>query len=127
MNPKGSGSSIVAPLQECPVKSTDDGCANNNSHWTKSQEEDAAIGRIIGNRYKILAKIGAGAFGVIYEGVDAMAGTSIAIKIEPKGIKVRQLAYEAQVYRELHGICKFLFMNWARGLYFSFTYFSVID
>ena len=77
----------------------------SDKRWSdKSHEDENYLGRLIGNRFKIVAKIGAGAFGTIFSGTDIMTNSPVAIKIEPKTIKVRQLAYEAHVYREIQGI-----------------------
>jgi serine/threonine protein kinase len=57
----------------------------------------------INRRYKLGKRIGAGAFGEIYEGSDE-SGNTVAIKLEQKGCEYPQLRYESRIYHELQGI-----------------------
>ncbi|KAM0682790.1 hypothetical protein MDAP_002025 [Mitosporidium daphniae] len=114
MIPKGSASlnpEMSSPINEESVQTIEAGeasaalAATSDKHWNeKPQREGCCLGRLIGNRFKVVAKIGAGAFGTIFSGTDIVTSSPIAIKIEPKAIKVRQLAYEAHVYREIQGV-----------------------
>ncbi|KNE69710.1 CK1/CK1/CK1-D protein kinase [Allomyces macrogynus ATCC 38327] len=58
---------------------------------------------LIGNKYRIGRKIGAGSFGDIYLGTNIMNGEEVAIKLENVKAKHPQLEYEARVYRALAG------------------------
>ena len=54
----------------------------------------------IGGKYKIIRKIGKGAYGQIFLGANTLTAEEIAIKIEPT-IKESQCLYESKIYRIL--------------------------
>lgn len=56
-----------------------------------------------GGRYKLINKIGSGAFGDIYLGQSLQTGSEVAIKLEPVNTKFPQLAYEYKLYKIFHG------------------------
>lgn len=53
---------------------------------------------LLGGRFKIGQKIGRGAFGAIYRGIDLLTLQKVAVKLEPARTKQPQLEYEARVY-----------------------------
>lgn len=59
---------------------------------------------LIGNKYKILEKIGSGSFGTIYRGENIRNQEIVAIKVEPIHPHVKLLKNETTVYQYLRGI-----------------------
>jgi serine/threonine protein kinase len=57
----------------------------------------------VARKFRVGPKIGSGAFGEIYGGVNVHTGEDVAIKLEPLETKHPQLIYESKVYRVLHG------------------------
>lgn len=57
---------------------------------------------LVGGRWKLGAKLGAGAFGEVYMATDIDTGEVVAIKMERMGNKHPQLHYENRVYRWLN-------------------------
>ena len=57
----------------------------------------------VGGRYKLLKKIGSGAFGEIYQGTNIKTSEEVAIKLEPTKTKFPQLLYETKLYKLLAG------------------------
>jgi casein kinase 1 len=57
----------------------------------------------IGKDYKMLKKIGNGAFGEIYEGINIHTKEIVAIKLEPLNSLFPQLEYEHNLYKILQG------------------------
>lgn len=55
----------------------------------------------INSRYKIIKRIGKGAFGEVFLGTDTEANKEVAIKVEDKTNKHPQLQYEYKVMRLL--------------------------
>jgi casein kinase 1 len=69
----------------------------------------------IAEKYSIGHKLGAGSFGVIYDGVDLHSGDHVAIKMEPIRGRGPLLAYEYKLYRaiqEKHPIVGFPTALW---------------
>lgn len=58
---------------------------------------------VIGGHFKIVRKIGAGAFGEIFEAVNIKRGHQVAIKLENCESKNQQLLHEAKVLADLMG------------------------
>lgn len=59
---------------------------------------------LIGNKYKILEKIGSGSFGTIYKGENIRNQELVAIKVERIHPEVKLLKNETTVYQYLRGI-----------------------
>ncbi|KAJ5074646.1 casein kinase 1-like protein [Anaeramoeba ignava] len=57
----------------------------------------------VGNKYRLGKKIGAGSFGVIYQGINVTTKEEVAIKLESVKSKHPQLLYESKIYRILSG------------------------
>ncbi|CAA0817432.1 casein kinase I-like 10 [Striga hermonthica] len=58
---------------------------------------------IVGGKFKLGKKIGAGSFGQLYLGVNVQTGEEIAVKMEPVKTKHPQLYYESKLYMLLQG------------------------
>ncbi|GER52247.1 casein kinase I [Striga asiatica] len=58
---------------------------------------------IVGGKFKLGKKIGAGSFGELYLGVNIQTGEEIAVKMEPVKTKHPQLYYESKLYVLLQG------------------------
>lgn len=56
---------------------------------------------IIENRFRILERIGSGAFGVVYKGYDEQEKRECAIKMEEEGAECPQLLWENYIYQQL--------------------------
>ena len=76
---------------------------SSESHHKSSQLKDYEIP--IGDSYKLDArkKLGSGAFGDIYLGVNVKLNEEVAIKLEPTHTKHPQLFYESKLYMALQG------------------------
>ena len=76
---------------------------NSDSHHKSTQLKDYEIP--IGDTYKLDArkKLGSGAFGDIYFGVNIKLNEEVAIKLEPTHSKHPQLFYESKLYMALQG------------------------
>jgi serine/threonine protein kinase len=57
----------------------------------------------IAGRYKLTTKIGKGAFGEIYEGIDKLTQDKVACKLEYMKTEFPQVLYEAKILRLLQG------------------------
>ncbi|KNZ62050.1 CK1/CK1/CK1-D protein kinase [Puccinia sorghi] len=62
--------------------------------------------------YRFVQRIGNGAFGEIYLGVDLKTNQEVAIKVEPVDTKEPQLRNEAKIYSILKGAVGFASMKW---------------
>lgn len=58
----------------------------------------------VGSHYKVGRKIGEGSFGVIYEGVNLLNASQVAIKFEPRKSEAPQLRDEYKTYKILSGV-----------------------
>eukprot|EP01006_Ploeotia_vitrea_P034126 TRINITY_DN65711_c9_g1_i1.p1 TRINITY_DN65711_c9_g1~~TRINITY_DN65711_c9_g1_i1.p1 ORF type:complete len:412 (-),score=43.87 TRINITY_DN65711_c9_g1_i1:65-1300(-) len=56
----------------------------------------------VGQRYQLFAKVGEGAFGAIFRGVDTETDEDVAIKLERRDSERPQLLYEARLYKMLN-------------------------
>ncbi|CAL8087787.1 unnamed protein product [Calicophoron daubneyi] len=56
---------------------------------------------LIGGKWRLVRKIGAGSFGDIYLGHNISTGEEVAVKLEPSTARHPQLLYESRVYRVL--------------------------
>ncbi|XVF42301.1 hypothetical protein PTKIN_Ptkin01aG0350300 [Pterospermum kingtungense] len=59
--------------------------------------------RIVGGKFKMGRKIGAGSFGELFLGVNIQTGEEVAIKLEPVKTRHPQLHYESKLYMLLQG------------------------
>ncbi|KAK6161256.1 hypothetical protein DH2020_004644 [Rehmannia glutinosa] len=59
--------------------------------------------RVVGNKFKLGRKIGAGSFGELYLGVNIQSGEEVAVKMESVKTKHPQLYYESKLYMLLQG------------------------
>lgn len=57
----------------------------------------------VGGKYRLQHKLGSGAFGDIYHGVNIRTNEEVAVKLESVRTKHPQLVYETKVYRVLAG------------------------
>ena len=57
----------------------------------------------VARKYRLGEKIGSGAFGEIYEGINVDTNEEVAIKMEPVRSRQPQLMYEYKIYRVLQG------------------------
>lgn len=69
----------------------------------KSGVEKPALELRVGNRYKVMHKVGGGSFGDIFLGQDTETGGQVAIKLESATARHPQLVYEARVYKLVQG------------------------
>ena len=58
---------------------------------------------IIGNKYRVIRKIGSGSFGDIYLAMNRNSGEEVAVKLELQKARHPQLLYESKLYRILQG------------------------
>lgn len=54
---------------------------------------------IFHNRFSLEKRLGSGAFGQLYQGVDVKTGREVAIKLEPDTAKQPQVLYEGKLYK----------------------------
>lgn len=59
--------------------------------------------KVVGEKYRLGKKIGAGSFGQIYTGEDINTHEKVSIKVEPCNCKVPQLSYESKLYMLFSG------------------------
>lgn len=80
---------------------------------------------IIGNKYKLIKKIGSGTFGTIFEGKNVRTNEKVAIKMELISDNVKLLKNETIIYKFLHGVNGVPTVKWygKNDLY----YFMVIE
>eukprot|EP01135_Chromosphaera_perkinsii_P004735 Nk52_evm7s295 gene=Nk52_evmTU7s295 len=57
----------------------------------------------VGNKFRLVRKIGNGSFGDIYLGTNITNGEDVAIKLEPLKARHPQLLYESKLYKILQG------------------------
>ncbi|CAK7894488.1 casein kinase I homolog 3 [[Candida] anglica] len=62
-----------------------------------------ASSHIVGVHYRVGQKIGEGSFGIIFEGVNLLDNTPVAIKFEPRKCEAPQLRDEYRSYKVLNG------------------------
>ncbi|CCK70817.1 casein kinase I homolog KNAG_0F01490 [Huiozyma naganishii CBS 8797] len=74
--------------------------SNQSAQNSQQQRDDSTI---VGLHYKIGKKIGEGSFGVLFEGVNMINDTPVAIKFEPRKTEAPQLKDEYRAYKILSG------------------------
>jgi len=57
----------------------------------------------VGGQFKLISKVGSGAYGDVYQGVNIRTNEEVAIKLEPVRTKHTQLLYETKMHRILEG------------------------
>ncbi|ELK29017.1 Casein kinase I isoform alpha [Myotis davidii] len=67
---------------------------------------------IVGEKYKLVRKIGAGSFGDIYLAINVTNGEEVAVKLESKRARHPQLLYESKLYNILQGGVGIPRMRW---------------
>ena len=55
----------------------------------------------ISKRFKLIKKLGTGAFGEIYHAINLKNSLEVALKLEPSSSKHPQLLYETNIYKYL--------------------------
>jgi casein kinase 1/casein kinase 1 epsilon len=55
----------------------------------------------IGRSFKLTKKLGSGAFGEIFHGINLKTNMEVAVKLEPVSTKHPQLFYEGKLYQYL--------------------------
>jgi casein kinase I family protein HRR25 len=80
---------------------------------------------IINNKYKLIEKIGSGAFGSIYKGQNMRTNEYVAIKIEPIEHELKLLKNESIIYQYLKGCSNIPSVKWF-GKYYN-SYCMVIN
>jgi casein kinase 1 len=63
-----------------------------------------SLGHVVGVHYRVGQKIGEGSFGIIFEGVNLLDNTPVAIKFEPRKCEAPQLRDEYRLYKILDGV-----------------------
>jgi casein kinase 1 len=71
----------------------------SNSGLTSAKRQS----NLVGVHYRVGKKIGEGSFGIIFEGINMLNNTSVAIKFEPRKCDAPQLRDEYRSYRILAG------------------------
>ena len=64
---------------------------------------------VVASKYKLMKKVGSGAFGEIYKASNINGGDEVAVKLEPCKSKFPQLYYEAKLYKIFDGAGKYSF------------------
>jgi len=60
----------------------------------------------VGNKFKLVKKLGSGAFGELYAGINIKTGEEVAVKLELIYMEKPQLQYEHQVLLQVQGESK---------------------
>jgi serine/threonine protein kinase len=67
---------------------------------------------MLGNKYRLLAKLSQGIFGQVYKGENIRTGDLVAIKVEPKSGDHKSLKSEAKIYQYLAKLDGFPQLKW---------------
>jgi serine/threonine protein kinase len=67
---------------------------------------------ILGNKYKIIKRIGDGSFGTIFEGINIRTNENVAIKIEPVEKNLKLLKNESNIYNYLNNVSGIPTIKW---------------
>jgi serine/threonine protein kinase len=73
---------------------------NTNSNLTSADKKSTSP-NVVGVHYRVGRKIGEGSFGVIYEGINLLNNSPVAIKFEPRKADAPQLRDEYRTYKIL--------------------------
>ena len=83
------------------------------------------MNNLIGNKYKLIQKIGNGSFGSIFEGINMRTSEKVAIKIEPIMDDLKLLKHESNIYRLLANVVGVPKIKWYGKD--ELNYYMVID
>jgi len=83
----------------------------------KDKKEKREI--IVGHHYKLISKLGKGAFGEIYKCIHIKQNKLYAVKLENRKGKYPQLSYEYKLYNYLHEKDKFKDFGIPKVYYFN--------
>lgn len=91
--------------------------ASSTSSSSTASSSSAEYEIPIGNSYKLNAKkkLGSGAFGDIYLGINLKKNEEVAIKLESTKTRHPQLFYESKIYLALQGGSKKFFTTFSRN------------
>lgn len=67
---------------------------------------------MLGNKYRLLAKLSQGSFGQVYKGENIRTGDLVAVKVEPKSGDHKSLKAEAKIYQYLAKLNGFPQLKW---------------
>jgi serine/threonine protein kinase len=67
---------------------------------------------MLGNKYRLLAKLSQGSFGQVYKGENIRTGDVVAVKVEPKSGDHKSLKSEAKIYQYLAKLDGFPQLKW---------------
>jgi serine/threonine protein kinase len=67
---------------------------------------------MLGNKYRLLAKLSQGSFGQVYKGENIRTGDLVAVKVEPKSGDHKSLKAEAKIYQYLAKLDGFPQLKW---------------
>lgn len=74
--------------------------------------QDIDFNKVIGQKYKIVEKIGEGNFGIVFKGINIRNNELVAIKVENNDKKSKVLNNEAKVLKHLSGLDCVPKFNW---------------
>lgn len=77
---------------------------------------------VVGNKYHILRKIGAGSFGEVFLGINIISGDQVAVKFESIKSRHPQIIYEYRVYKTLQGGSGIPHIKWYIAFLFRFFF-----
>ena len=66
----------------------------------------------VGSKYKVCKKLGKGAFGDLYSGINLKTEEEVAIKLEKIDAKEPMLQYESKIYEKLAGCPGIPHVHW---------------
>ena len=105
MNNQYNTNSGVISNSQGPSQNLASSQANIKQNTTSASINSSNQEKVVGLHYRVGKKIGEGSFGVLFEGINLVNGTEVAIKFEPKKAEAPQLREEYKTYRILAG-CK---------------------
>ncbi|CDW86085.1 serine threonine protein kinase [Stylonychia lemnae] len=81
-------------------------------HITNQANDQYNSALMANGRFMITKSIGKGSFGEIFQGIDTQSNQEVAIKMEHKHCKVKVLAGEAKILKQLQGLEGFPKLYW---------------